>query len=271
MPTFVTEGRILSYETWGAGPVAMLIHGSPGNAHAWARVGGRLADRYRVIAPDLPGYRATTPEAADRSSVGYAAELIEALAGEVGTPAVLAGHSFGGVVALAVALRGRVRVGSLALFEPVAVPVLATVGDADAFAKTRSTFADYIASVESGNPGAIRTMVDFWFGDGAFDRLPPAVTTGLMEGAPANARDVRATFQETYSAEGLRRLPMPIVTVVGDRSPDVTHRIAHALAACSGGFVTPLAGADHAMTTTHVEEVAAIIANTASEHRLIRE
>jgi pimeloyl-ACP methyl ester carboxylesterase len=76
MPTFVTEGRTVSYETWGTGPVALLIHGSPGNAHAWARVGARLADRYRVIAPDLPGYRATTPETAGRASVAYAAELI---------------------------------------------------------------------------------------------------------------------------------------------------------------------------------------------------
>ena len=56
------DDRRVSYEDYGAGPVALLIHGSPGTAKAWARVGERLADRYRVITPDLPGYGQTTPQ-----------------------------------------------------------------------------------------------------------------------------------------------------------------------------------------------------------------
>ena len=50
----------MSYEDYGSGPIALLIHGSPGNGKAWARVGERLSKRYRVIAPDLPGYGDTT-------------------------------------------------------------------------------------------------------------------------------------------------------------------------------------------------------------------
>jgi pimeloyl-ACP methyl ester carboxylesterase len=262
MPTLKTGASTVSYEARGAGRVALLVHGSPGSARAWARVGERLAATYRVIAPDLPGYGATTPQAAtDEPSVGWAAELIEALAGEVGVPAVLAGHSYGGVVALAVALRGRVRAGALVLFEPVAVPVLSMVGDAATLARTESLFRGYIASVERGNPQAIRTMVDFWFGDGAFDRLPAPVTAGLVQAAPANARDVRATFSETYTAAALARLPMPVVTVVGDRSPDITHRIARAVAShAPRGVVVSLPEGTHAMTATHPDAVADLIA-----------
>ena len=264
MPTLIAGDRTVSYEAWGAGPVALLVHGSPGNGRSWARVAERLADRFRVVAPDLPGYGATTRQTGE-SRVGYGAEIIEALIAEVGALAVLAGHSYGGVVSLAVALRGRVRVDALVLLEPVAVPVLAMVGEHDAFAKAKSVFTDYIATVEGGNTGAIRTMVDFWFGAGAFDRMPAPVAAGLTQAAPANVRDVAATFRESYTPDAFRRLPMPVITVVGDRSPDVTHRIAKAIAThAARGSITPLANANHAMTTTHADAVADIIANAAT-------
>jgi pimeloyl-ACP methyl ester carboxylesterase len=266
MPKLETAGRTVSYEEAGAGPVALLLHGSPGNARAWVRVGERLADRYRVIAPDLPGYGETTPQSTPGGhTVGYAAELVEALIHEVGSPAVVAGHSYGGVVALAVALRARVSVGALALFEPVAVPVLSMVGDTEAFAAAKTIIDSYVASAEGGDERAVQTMVDFWFGAGAFERMPAPVTAYLLRSTAANVEDVRATFRETYSADAFRALSMPIVTVVGDRSPDITHRIARAIAAhAPRASVMMLAKADHALTTTHVEAVAQAIAGIAA-------
>jgi len=266
MPRLVTSGRTVSYDEAGAGPVALLLHGSPGNAKAWARVGERLADRYRVIAPDLPGYGETTPQSASGGpTVGYAAELIEALIREVGAPAVVAGHSYGGVVALAVALRGRVPVGALALFEPVAVPILAIAGETEAFAAAKAILDDYIASVEGGDERAVQTMVDFWFGAGAFERMPAPVTAYLLRSTAANVEDVRATFREAYSAGAFRALSMPVVTIVGDRSPDITHRIARVIAAhAPRASVMTLAKANHALTTTHVEAVARAIAEIAA-------
>jgi pimeloyl-ACP methyl ester carboxylesterase len=266
MPRLVTDGRTVSYEEAGAGSVVLLLHGSPGNAKAWARVGERLADRYRVIAPDLPGYGETTPQSTPGGpTVGYAAELIEALIREVGAPAVVAGHSYGGVVALAVALRGRVSIGALALFEPVALPVLAMAGETETFTAAKATIDNYVASFEGGNERAVQTMVDFWFGAGAFERMPVSVTAYLLRSTAANVEDVRATFREAYSADAFRALPMPIVTVVGDRSPDITHRIARAIAAhAPRASVMTLAKANHALTTTHVEAVAQAIAEIAA-------
>jgi pimeloyl-ACP methyl ester carboxylesterase len=124
----------VSYEDYGSGPIALLIHGSPGNGKAWARVGERLSKRYRVIAPDLPGYGDTTalPLHAEPDTADTAA-LLEAMMATIGSPAVVAGHSYGGVVALTLALRGRVAIGALALFEPVAVPILLMTGETAAF------------------------------------------------------------------------------------------------------------------------------------------
>jgi pimeloyl-ACP methyl ester carboxylesterase len=261
MPTLAIDDRRLSYEDYGSGPVALLIHGSPGTAKAWARVGERLADRYRVIAPDLPGYGLTTPQRPGQEpDVGYAGELIEALVRHVGPPAVLAGHSYGGVVALAVALRDNVPIGALTLFEPVALPILAMAGDAAAYAVAKTVFDDYIGRAERGDDKAVQLMVDFWFGAGSFARMPAPLAAYLVKETAANVRDVRATFRERYSAGAFRRLRMPVLAVVGSRSPEVTHRIARFIAAhAPRGAVRTLDNADHALTTTYVAAVAAAL------------
>ena len=263
MPTLAVDDRRLGYEDYGSGPVALLIHGSPGNVKAWTRVGERLAGRYRVVALDLPGYGETTPQPPGQEpSVGYASELVEALIRRVGPPAVLAGHSYGGVVALAVALRGNVSMGALVLFEPVALTVLAMAGESEAYATAKAVFDDYISRFEGGDDRAVQRMVDFWFGEGTFGKMPEPLTGYLIKETASNIRDVRATFRENYSVDALRSLQMPVVTVAGDRSPEITHRIAHLIAELvPNGSFRSLATANHALTTTHVDAVAEAIAS----------
>ena len=130
MPTLkVTDTQVVSYEEYGAGPGLMLVHGSPGSASAWQPVGQRLSDRFRIVAPNLPGYGGTSlEEPGGPDGVPHAAGLLESLIRETGVPDVLAGHSYGGAVALTVALRGHVKPRALALFEPVCTPILLATG-----------------------------------------------------------------------------------------------------------------------------------------------
>jgi pimeloyl-ACP methyl ester carboxylesterase len=145
------------------------------------------------VAPNLPGYDATPAQPArEPPGVSYAASLIEELLETLEAPRLVAGHSYGGVVALAVALRSRVSLRALALFEPVPIPVLAAVGDRETYAAARRVFDDYIASFEAGDGRAIRTMVDFWCGPGAFAQLPEGPRGYLIEQTAGNVRDVRA-------------------------------------------------------------------------------
>ena len=56
MPTLrISDADALAYDDAGQGPPIVLIHGSPGTSHAWQSVAQRLAARFRVIAPNLPG------------------------------------------------------------------------------------------------------------------------------------------------------------------------------------------------------------------------
>jgi len=260
----LSQGRRLHYEDYGRGPLLVLLHGSPGTGKAWQRAGERLSDRFRIVAPDLPGHGASDPVAGALPEIFQVAADIEALIGAVGVPLVLAGHSHGGNVALSVGVRRRAPIGGLALFEAVAVPVLRSTGDGETFAAAKAVFDDYVAAHEAGADRAVARMVDFWFGQGAFERMPAAAQEYLVRETGRNVLDVRATLGEEYSLEAIRGLDMPLLSVHGSASPIVTAKIAGALATHSRrGTLAVIEGATHGLTTTHAEAVARLIATHA--------
>ncbi len=268
MPTLkVTDTQVVSYEEYGAGPGLMLVHGSPGSASAWQPVGQRLSDRFRIVAPNLPGYGGTSlEEPGGPDGVPHAAGLLESLIRETGVPDVLAGHSYGGAVALTVALRGHVKPRALALFEPVCTPILLATGETEPFARMKVLLDDYISAFESGDLEAARTMVDFWFGPGAYEKLPGPVRDFIVKNTGPNVHDVRATFRERYAPDAIRKLDMPVWVVYGSNSPDVSYKIASTLAAIARkGSLVKVDGATHALTATHSGEVAQLIAALADE------
>src|SRR5512140_2516120 len=99
------------------GTTVILLHGGGVDCAAlsWGGFLPELAENYRVIAPDLPGYGET-----DRPDVPYSMNYyIQFLAGfldQLGTPcATLAGISMGGGIALGFALSNPARVEKLVL------------------------------------------------------------------------------------------------------------------------------------------------------------
>ena len=67
-------------------PVVLLLHGFPTSSHQYRNLIGRLADKYRVIAPDLPGFGFS--DAPDARSFDYTfdhlAEIIEDFTDAIG-------------------------------------------------------------------------------------------------------------------------------------------------------------------------------------------
>src|SRR2546428_8654617 len=85
------------------GPVVVLVHGWPLNRTIWSEVSPRLAaSGIRVLAPDLPGCGESPPLRTPSPRVeAYAAELATFLEAFGPHRFAVAGHSFGGDVALA--------------------------------------------------------------------------------------------------------------------------------------------------------------------------
>ncbi|HLZ72507.1 MAG TPA: alpha/beta hydrolase [Dehalococcoidia bacterium] len=106
MPEVEVNGATFHYEASGSGEPLLLLHGGGGTALLhFRREIARLSQRYRVIAPDMRGYGASSPprlfEGDFYGQDGRdAAALLEALDA---VPAHLCGWSDGSVVALIVA------------------------------------------------------------------------------------------------------------------------------------------------------------------------
>ncbi len=103
------NGTTVFHREVGTGTPILCLHGFPQTGHAWRAVGERLAHRFRVLMPDVPGFgRSDAPRRADASSV---AAILTGYLDAVGAPeAVVLGHDWGGAFAFRLALDHPERV-----------------------------------------------------------------------------------------------------------------------------------------------------------------
>ncbi|MEL6831321.1 MAG: alpha/beta hydrolase, partial [Pseudomonadota bacterium] len=103
------------------GPVVVMIHGASANAHEfdWS-LAPLLSDDHRVLMVDRPGH-GYSKRPKNGHTLGTQADLIAKAVAELAPdePAVIVGHSFGGAVALRMALDRPEQVSALVLLTPV--------------------------------------------------------------------------------------------------------------------------------------------------------
>jgi pimeloyl-ACP methyl ester carboxylesterase/heme-degrading monooxygenase HmoA len=111
------NGLKLSVVEGGQGEPVLLVHGMLETWAMWSRVMPRLADRYRVIAPDLRGFGDSEGTGAGYDKATLAADMLALLdALNVGRVHIV-GHDFGGQIAYALAAEHRDRVATLSAIE----------------------------------------------------------------------------------------------------------------------------------------------------------
>jgi pimeloyl-ACP methyl ester carboxylesterase len=102
------------YYEAGDGPPVLLLHGWPQDAWCWHRVIPLLADRYRLIAPDLRGFGQTdAPDGGSYNGLTIGADAIALLDALGIERAHLIGHDWGGFGAFAAAIAEPRRIASL--------------------------------------------------------------------------------------------------------------------------------------------------------------
>jgi len=97
-------------QEFGDGEPMLLVHGTGASTHSWRDLAPLLAQRYRVIAADLPGHGFTRCADASRLSLpGMAMALAALLQTLQVEPAFAVGHSAGAAILVRMVLDGRVR------------------------------------------------------------------------------------------------------------------------------------------------------------------
>ncbi len=97
---FVTAGGLRFHvQVLGEGPPALLVHGTGAASHSFAPLARHLADRFRLIIPDLPGHGFTgIPESGRLTLPAMAAALGALLSALDAQPVLAAGHSAGAAI-----------------------------------------------------------------------------------------------------------------------------------------------------------------------------
>jgi len=100
----------------------VLIHGFRGTHHGLQKIIDRLPE-YRIFIPDLPGFDQSTPMTERRHDIAGYADFVAAFIHQLNLEKpVLVGHSFGSIVAAAVAAKESKLLDKLVLINPIANP-----------------------------------------------------------------------------------------------------------------------------------------------------
>ena len=129
----IQTGPILTnYHDLGEGAPVLLIHGSGPGVSAWANwrlTIGALKDGFRCLAPDMAGFGySVSPEGWEHSREKWLAQLVAFMDARNIAKAHVIGNSFGGSMALALAIHHPERVDRLVLMGSVGVPFALTEG-----------------------------------------------------------------------------------------------------------------------------------------------
>ncbi len=244
--------------------LVIALHCSGAGAAQWRRLGERLGRTYRFAAPEHYGCDSVGPWTGEHA-FGLADEAARTLAliDDTDRPVHLVGHSYGGGVALHVALARPERIASLTLYEPSAFHLLAQLDHAAAaFAEIKAIAYAVATGVVTGDyRSAAATFVDYWGGPGAWAAMRPSVQDALVCWMPMAPPEFSALFKEPTLARDYSRLDFPILIIRGEHAPAPTRLIAEALPLLARGVRRAvIAGAGHMGPLTHAGEVNALIA-----------
>jgi pimeloyl-ACP methyl ester carboxylesterase len=248
----------------------MLVHGQPGSALDWHAVAPLLWNDFTVIVPDRLGYGRTGGTAAGfEDNAASLAGLLDRLAIE---RAVVAGHSWGGGVALAFAESFPDRTAGLVL--------AASIGPGEQFGWDDRLLAapilgEALAALTIGAAGQMlasrrmQAVIDRRLGGRAREAVK--VLTGLT-GARTGAAVWRSFVAEQRVllrdlktlGPGLSAIRAPTAVIHGGADRVVPSSIAEGLAAgIPGSTYTVLPGAHHLLPRDHPQEVAAAVRQVA--------
>jgi pimeloyl-ACP methyl ester carboxylesterase len=231
----------------GEGPLVVLVHGAMDRSGGMLRVRRALQDDHRVVRYDRRGYGRSLA-AGPPTSFGQQVEDLAAVLD--GRQAVVAGHSFGGVVGLALAERRPDLVRAVLAYEAPRMWAPWWPGGS----------AGLQASEMDDTGDAAEWFLRRMIGDARWERLPVAMRAERRaEGATlvAEIASVRPPHPPPYDAGAVE---VPVLAARGAESRPHHVRATEALAAAAPrGELHVLEGAGHGAHLDHPDAFADLV------------
>lgn len=201
------DGATYALRDMGTGPAVLLLHGFTGTGASLDALAHDLREAgYRTLAPDLLGHGASdaAPDPARHDVARQAADLSAILRARAAAPAAVIGYSFGGRIALRLALDAPDLVDALVL-----IGAGAGIADPVERARRRATDEGLAVSIERDGVAA---FVDRW------EALPLfASEEALPAGVRARRREERLAQRPEGLAASLRGAGQGVQEPLQDR------------------------------------------------------
>ena len=241
-----------SFREAGSGPGVVCLHSNASSSGQWRGLMDLLAPKFHVIAADAYG-AGKSPARPPNTMLRQEVALLEPVFARAGDPFGLVGHSYGGAIALVAAVMYPQRVRALALYEPTLFALVEreTPRDVDGIRNA------VINAVKAGDKfAAARTFIDFWMEPGAFDRMPDRNREAIAVAGQDVDEWRKALFNEPTPLSAFARLDVPVLLLVGNRSPRSSRSVAQLLAQTLPRVeAVELEDCGHMAPVTHPERV----------------
>ena len=250
---FDADQSPLYYRSAGEGPLVICLHASASSSSQWDRLIATGEHAHRFIAVDLHGHGRSAPASGPyRLSTETAA--VERLLGAITGPVHVVGHSFGGAVALDLALRLGNALGSVTVYEPVLFSLLEH--DSAEYREIRSMGSSVVRHARAGERSiAAARFIDYWSGQGTWEALPPAAQLRIEQRIGSVSRHFEALFENPLPHARLQALRAPVLLLQGAMSPAPPLAVARRLATLPAVRLDTIAAAAHMGPITHADEV----------------
>jgi pimeloyl-ACP methyl ester carboxylesterase len=239
----------------GSGPPALLLHGGPGLSDYLADLAANLSDVFTIARYQQRGLAPSVVEG-DRTIEGHVADAVAVLDALGWDRAWVIGHSWGGHLAMHVAVAAPERLLGLVVLDALgALPdggekalgenLMRNLSD-----EQRAFVEDYNAREEagSGTPeealAAFNVLWPHYFANPA--SAPPFPEFAIdLEGGQMTWTSRMRHFEEGTLEKGLTQLQMPVLVVHGDASPIPPVEAERTAALIPGATLRILPGVGH--------------------------